>query len=115
MFIGHLAVAFGAKRAASSVSLGTLFVACQLADLVWPVLVVTGIECVTVSPGATLVTPLDFVYYPFLHSLAGRTGWTDTGTPSGLRVHAEEPIPTCTILAVSDPIRHRFGLSCSAR
>lgn len=76
MFIGHLAVAFGAKRAASSVSLGTLFVACQLADLVWPALVVAGIERVTVSPGATVVTPLDFVYYPFSHSLVAAVIWS---------------------------------------
>jgi hypothetical protein len=34
MFIGHFAVAFGVKRAVAAVSLGTLFIACQLADLV---------------------------------------------------------------------------------
>lgn len=75
MFIGHLAVAFGSKRVAPAVSLGTLFVACQLADLVWPVLVVAGIERVTVSPGVTVVTPLDFVYYPFSHSLVAAALW----------------------------------------
>lgn len=76
MFIGHLAVAFGAKRVAPAVSLGTLLIACQLADLVWPVLVVTGIERVTVSPGATVVTPLDFVYYPYSHSLLAAVLWS---------------------------------------
>ena len=39
MFIGHFAVAFAAKRTAPTVSLGTLFLACQLADLIWPNLV----------------------------------------------------------------------------
>lgn len=43
MFIGHYALAFGAKRYAPPVSLGTLFLACQFADLLWPTLVVLGI------------------------------------------------------------------------
>ena len=51
MFIGHFAVAFGAKRAAPAVSLGTLFAAGQLADLVWPLLVIAGVERVAVRPG----------------------------------------------------------------
>ena len=69
MFIGHFALAFGAKRAAPSVSLGLLFVACELADLVWPTLVLLGYERVVVRPGTTVVTPLDFVSYPYSHSL----------------------------------------------
>ncbi len=39
MFIGHFAVGFGAKRFAPAVSLGTLFLACQFADLLWPLLI----------------------------------------------------------------------------
>ena len=35
---------FGAKRVAPAVSLGTLILSCQLADLVWPTLVLLGIE-----------------------------------------------------------------------
>lgn len=76
MFMGHLAVAFGAKRVVPAVSLGTLLIACQLADLVWPVLVVAGVERVAVSPGATVVTPLDFVYYPYSHSLLATVLWS---------------------------------------
>ena len=75
MFVGHFAVAFGAKRAVPAVSLGTLFVACQLADLVWPVLVIAGVERVGVQPGLTVVTPLDFIYYPFSHSLLAAVAW----------------------------------------
>lgn len=69
MFIGHFAFGFGAKKVAPEVSLGTLFLACQLADLVWPVLVLLGIEVVEIKPGITVVTPLDFVSYPYSHSL----------------------------------------------
>jgi hypothetical protein len=75
VFVGHFAVAFGAKRAVPAVSLGTLFIAGQLADLVWPVLVIAGVERVSVRPGLTVVTPLDFIYYPFSHSLAAAVAW----------------------------------------
>ena len=36
--------AFGAKKAAPAVSLGTLFAAAQFADLLWPTLVLVGVE-----------------------------------------------------------------------
>ena len=42
MFIGHYALAFGAKRLAPEVSLGTLFLACQFADLLWPTFLLLG-------------------------------------------------------------------------
>lgn len=76
MFLGHYAVAFAAKRVAPAVSLGTLFLACQFADLLWPTLVVMGIEIVEVDPGNTLVTPLHFVKYPYSHSLVMLLVWS---------------------------------------
>jgi hypothetical protein len=75
MFIGHFAVAFAAKKAAPAVSLGTLILAAQLADLVWPTLVLAGIEVVKVQPGNTAMTPLDFVHYPWSHSLVALCAW----------------------------------------
>jgi hypothetical protein len=75
VFLGHFAVGLAAKRLAPTVSLGTLFLACQLADLVWPLLVLLGLEQVEIDPGATAVTPLRFVSYPFSHSLAAMTLW----------------------------------------
>ena len=69
MFIGHFAVAFAAKRAAPRVSLGWLFAASQLPDLVWPVLVLAGAERVRIAPGDTAFTPLAFDHYPWSHSL----------------------------------------------
>ncbi len=53
MFIGHFALGFGAKKFAPQVSLGILFLACQLADLIWPNLVLFGIETLEIQPGAT--------------------------------------------------------------
>ncbi len=75
MFIGHFALAFAAKRAAPRASLGTLFAAAQFVDLLWPTLLLTGMERVRIAPGITVVTPLDFEHYPFSHSLLAVAGW----------------------------------------
>jgi hypothetical protein len=76
MFIGHHAAAFAAKRVAPRVSLGTLFAAALLVDLVWPVLLLLGIEHVRIAPGITAFTPLDFYDYPITHSLLAVLGWS---------------------------------------
>ncbi len=75
MFIGHFAVGFAAKRAVPRVSLAMLFVAAQFADLLWPVLVLAGLEQVRIDPGNTAFTPLDFVSYPWSHSLVTLIAW----------------------------------------
>jgi hypothetical protein len=75
MFLGHFALGFGAKRLNPALSLGTLFVACQLADLIWPTLVLLGVEHVAIDPGNTAFTPLNFVFYPYSHSLAALLLW----------------------------------------
>jgi hypothetical protein len=75
MFLGHYAVAIGAKRAAPRASLGTLIAAAAFLDLVWPVLVLLGLERVVVEPGATAFTPLNFEHYPISHSLVMSVVW----------------------------------------
>lgn len=75
MFIAHFGVGFGAKSAAPRASLGTLFLAAQFVDLLWPSLLLLGLERVEIRPGATRVTPLDFVSYPLSHSLALVSVW----------------------------------------
>jgi hypothetical protein len=79
MFLGHYAVAFAAKKASPRTSLGTLFLASQFVDLLWPVLLLLGIEHVRIEEGITAVTPLDFVDYPVSHSLAGALLWSAAG------------------------------------
>ena len=75
MFIGHFGVGFAAKAVAPKTSLGTLFLAAQFIDLLWPTFLLLGIESVRIDPHATAVTPLDFVHYPFSHSLLTVLGW----------------------------------------
>jgi membrane-bound metal-dependent hydrolase YbcI (DUF457 family) len=75
MFLGHFAVAMAAKKVAPKTSLGILVAAAQLADLLWPVLLLLGVERVAIAPGITEVTPLDFQHYPYSHSLAWSAVW----------------------------------------
>jgi membrane-bound metal-dependent hydrolase YbcI (DUF457 family) len=75
MFIGHFGTGFAVKKAAPKLSLGTLFIAAQFIDLIWPFLLLFGIEKVAIDPGNTVVTPLNFTYYPFSHSLIGVLFW----------------------------------------
>jgi len=99
MFIGHYALGFAAKRAAPTLSLGTLFAACQFADLLWPTLVLLGVERVEIAPGITAVTPLDFVHYPWSHGLLALVAW---GVLFGLawRVLRRAPWPAAVTIAV---------------
>jgi hypothetical protein len=75
MFIGHYGVALAAKRAAPRVSLGTLIAAAQLADLIWPVLLLVGLEHVTIAPNANPLLTLSFDSYPWTHSLLMAVVW----------------------------------------
>ncbi|HEX9252838.1 MAG TPA: hypothetical protein VF870_11390 [Ignavibacteriaceae bacterium] len=75
MFIGHFGAGFAGKKFEKSASLGTYFMAAQWIDLIWPILLLLGIEKAEIKPGVTIVTPLDFTYYPFTHSLFGVIVW----------------------------------------
>jgi hypothetical protein len=75
MFLGHIALALAAKRATPRVSLATLFLAAQWADVLWPIFLALGIEQVRIQPGNTPFTPLDFVSYPYSHSLFALVVW----------------------------------------
>src|SRR5664279_5251607 len=70
MFLGHFAVALASKRAAPKLNLGFTFLACQALDLVWPVLVLSGVEKLALTPGLMTMSPMDFQSYPYSHGLA---------------------------------------------
>jgi hypothetical protein len=75
MLVGHFALGFAAKRAAPQLSLALLFAACQLADIMWPAFVAAGFESVRITPGITAFTPLEFISYPYSHSLVALCLW----------------------------------------
>lgn len=75
MFIGHYAIGFAGKQVDQRPSLGTMFLAVLWLDLIWPVFVLLRIERFSIEPGNTVITPLDFEYYPWSHSLLMAVLW----------------------------------------
>ena len=80
MFVGHLAVALGAKRLDRRVPLGTAVAAAFGLDLIWPILLLLGLESVRVHVGDTAFTSLAFVWYPWSHSLLAAGAWSGVTT-----------------------------------
>jgi hypothetical protein len=75
MFLGHFGVALAAKPLAPRASLGTLVFAALWIDLLWPVLLLIGLESVRIEPGATATSPLVFEHHPWSHSLLAVLLW----------------------------------------
>ena len=90
MFVGHYGVSFAARKSGAFVPLWVLFIAVQLLDVGWALLVLLGIEKVRIVPGITASNPLDLYYMPYTHSLAAALLWSAgafavyrLATPSG--------------------------------
>jgi hypothetical protein len=75
MFLGHYGLALAVKRVQPKVSLGTLFLSTQLADLLWGCFLLLGWEHVRIVPDPNPLLSLDFFDYPISHSLTGAVGW----------------------------------------
>ena len=75
MFIGHFAVGFAAKKLAPRASLAALLLAAIFADVLWPILIAMRSERVRIVPGNTVMTPLEFLNYPWSHSLLMLAIW----------------------------------------
>jgi hypothetical protein len=115
MFVGHFAVGLGAKRLTPQTSLGTLFLAAQFIDLLWPTFLLTGLERVEIEPGNTVVTPLNFVHYPWTHSLLMVIGWAVlTGGAAAVAGRSQKPAFILGGLVLShwllDALSHRPDL-----
>jgi hypothetical protein len=76
VFVGHLAVALGARAAEPRVPLGVAVAAAFALDLAWPILLLVGLETVRVQPGDTAFTSLAFESYPWSHSAALVLVWS---------------------------------------
>lgn len=75
MFVGHLALAYAAKRVQPSTNVGWYVAAVTTADLLWPVFLLLGVERVRIDPGNTAFTPFAFDAYPWSHSLVMLIAW----------------------------------------
>ena len=87
MFVGHLAVALGAKRAEPRMPLGAAVAAAFGLDLLWPILLLLGFESVRVHAGDTAFTNLACDSYPWSHSLTIVVGWSGLAILFGRRVY----------------------------
>ena len=71
MFVGHYGVSFSARIKVGRAPLWVWFIAVQWMDIVWSVLVLSGIEKLHIVPGYTEANALDLYYMPYTHSLPG--------------------------------------------
>ncbi|MBB3661654.1 hypothetical protein FB384_000558 [Prauserella sediminis] len=68
MFTGHFGPAFAAKAGRPELSLGGQFVAAQLPDVVFSILVATGTSRVRVHANGTGPGAVEMVSVPFSHA-----------------------------------------------
>ena len=64
MFVGHSGVSFTARPAGNRVPLWVWFIAVQWLDVIWSVLVLTGIEKLRIVRRFTQAKALDLYYMP---------------------------------------------------
>jgi len=76
MFVGHYGPSFAIKAIRPTIPLWLLFIAVQLVDVAWAVLVLLGVEKVRIVPGITASNPLDLYYMPYTHSLVAAIVWS---------------------------------------
>jgi hypothetical protein len=75
MFIGHFAPALAAASHPKAPSLPVLLVGAQLVDWGFFSLVILGVEKMRITPGFTVMNPLDLYHMPWTHSLFGAAVW----------------------------------------
>lgn len=75
MIVGHFAVGLILKRADKSLSLGLLFIATQLSDLVFGFTSLAGIEKINIVTGTNAATSIQYTFYPYSHSLLATLIW----------------------------------------
>lgn len=78
MFVGHYAAALAARAAEPKAPLWSYVAACQLLDIGWGGLIMTGAEKFSVDP-ALPGSPLELYHMPFTHSLPGALAWSVGG------------------------------------
>ena len=75
MFVGHYAVSLALKKAEKNASLGMLFLAVQLVDVLFFTFVLLGIERINIVKNFTPSTHFELLYMPYTHSLAASFLW----------------------------------------
>lgn len=75
MFIGHWSASLVAATHKDAPSLPVLFIAAQLVDWAFFLFVMVGIESMRITPGISVMSPMDLYHMPYTHSLLGSAVW----------------------------------------
>jgi hypothetical protein len=105
MFIGHWATALVAATSKNAPSLPVLFIAAQLVDWAFFLLLIFGIEAMRVTPGISAMNPMDLYYMPFTHSLLGSSIWA---AGFGMLVYAFSRNQSAAVIAALVVLSHWF-------
>ncbi|MDD5143581.1 hypothetical protein [Methanoregula sp.] len=114
MFIGHFAVAYLLIALFPTVPPLVILFGVSFPDLLWPVLILTGRETVTVSPDSPLQNAIGFTSYPYSHSLV--TGTLIAAIPGLAIAYFVSPLAGVVFVAASashwllDVVTHRKDL-----
>jgi hypothetical protein len=103
MFIGHFAPALVAATHKDAPSLPVLFIGAQLVDWAFFALLLTGHEAMRVSPGISVMNPMDLYHMPWTHSLVGSIAW---GAAFGLLISLWTRRRTAALLAFAVVVSH---------
>jgi hypothetical protein len=76
LYLGHYGIGLALKKYVKGLSLGWLFLATQFVDILATIFAILGIERANVVPGFTPSSSIEYVYFPFSHSLAAFLVWT---------------------------------------
>jgi hypothetical protein len=115
VFLGHYGVALAAKRAAPRTSAGTTVLAAQFLDLLWPLLLLVGLESVRIVPGLMAASALEFEHYPISHSLLTTALWAllVAGIYHGFRRYRTGALVVCALVLshwLLDAVMHQPDL-----
>jgi membrane-bound metal-dependent hydrolase YbcI (DUF457 family) len=98
MFVGHYSAALAAKAAEPRAPLWTYVIGCQLLDVGWSVLVMTGTERLSFDPslpGSSLVLE----HMPWTHSLPAALLWS-LATALAVRFAMKLPVRACVFVGL---------------
>jgi hypothetical protein len=105
MFIGHWAPAIVAATHKQAPSLPVLFIAAQLVDWAFFLFLMFGIEAMRVTPGISVMNPMDLYHMPYTHSLLGTAAWA---AGLGALIFAVSRNRTAAIIGVLVVLSHWF-------
>ncbi len=105
MFIGHWAPAMVAATHRQAPSLPALFIAAQLVDWAFFLFLMFGIESMRVTPGMSVMNPMDLYHMPYTHSLLGSAVWA---AGFGALIFAASRNRTAAVIAALVVLSHWF-------